>query len=111
MQDATFVPVRFDPGTYRRGDITLPGIDAVAMRDTSGKLWLALVNLDPETPKDIAVAAAGLGVRRAAGEVLTAANVNTINTFAAPDAVVSTLAALSASTPSGMRTSRNQTHP
>ena len=87
MQDATFVPVRFDPGTYHHGDITLPGVDAVAMRDTSGRLWLSLVNLDPTARKEIAVEVAGLGVTRAAGEVLTAPNVNSINTFEAPDTV------------------------
>jgi alpha-N-arabinofuranosidase len=88
MQDATFVPVRFDPGTYHRGDITLPGVDAVAMRDTTGKLWLSLVNLDPHEAREIAVDVAGLQVRSARGEVLTASAVNSINTFEAPDTVV-----------------------
>ena len=87
MQDATFVPARFDPGTYHHGDITLPGVDAVAMRDTAGRLWLSLVNLDPRAAKTVAVDVSGLSVTRAAGEVLTAANVNSINTFEAPDAV------------------------
>ncbi len=88
MQDATFIPVRFDPGTYHHGDITLPGVDAVAMRDTAGRLWLSLVNLDPWSEKEIAIDVSGLGVKRAAGEVLTAPNVNSINTFADPNAVV-----------------------
>jgi alpha-N-arabinofuranosidase len=47
FQDATFVPVKFDAGTYTQGDITLPRIDAIAARDTQGKLWLAVSNLDP----------------------------------------------------------------
>jgi alpha-N-arabinofuranosidase len=46
MQDATFVPVTFDPATTAMATL-LPGVDAVAMRDTAGKLWLSLVNLDP----------------------------------------------------------------
>jgi len=87
MQDATFVPVQFEAGTYQRGDITLPGVDAVAMRDTSGKLWLSLVNLDANDAKMVAVDVSGLNVRRAAGEVLTAPDVNSINTFENPDAV------------------------
>jgi alpha-N-arabinofuranosidase len=87
MQDATFIPVRFDPGTYRHGDITLPGVDAVAMRDTGGRLWLSLVNLDPHTAKDIAIDVTGLGVHRAGGDVLTAPDVHSINTFDAPDTV------------------------
>src|SRR5688572_19113900 len=88
MQDATFVPVAFDAGEYRHGEITLPGVDAVAMRDTAGKLWLALVNLDPREARDIAVDVSGLQVRRAQGDVLTAPAFNSINTFAAPDTVV-----------------------
>jgi alpha-N-arabinofuranosidase len=88
MQDATFIPVAFDAGYYTRGEITLPAIDAVAMRDSGGKLWLSLVNLDPQRARDVSVDVAGLAVRRASGQVLTAPNVNSINTFEAPDMVV-----------------------
>lgn len=87
MQDATFIPVRFEPGSYRHGDIVLPAVDAVAMRDTSGRLWLSLINLDPRQDRAIAIDAAGLDLKRAGGEVLTAPNVNSINTFDAPDTV------------------------
>ena len=33
FQDATFVPVTFDAGTYTQGDITLPRVDAIAAKD------------------------------------------------------------------------------
>ena len=46
FQDATFVPVTFDAGTSKHGEITLPCVDALAARDASGTLWLALTNLD-----------------------------------------------------------------
>ena len=49
FQDATFVPVTFDAGTYTHGDITLPRVDAIAAKDTTGKLWLAITNIDPES--------------------------------------------------------------
>ncbi len=88
MQDATFVPVRFDAGQYVFQDITLPAIDAVAFRDKGGKLWVSLVNLDPTHSREISLDIAGLRVRTAKGEVLTAANVNSINSYAAPGAVV-----------------------
>ena len=48
FQDATFVPVTFDAGTYTHGDITLPRVDAIAAKDAAGKLWLALTNIDPD---------------------------------------------------------------
>ena len=88
MQDATYIPVKFDPGTYRHGDFTLPGVDAAAMRDAEGRLWLSLVNLDPDQPKTVAIEISGLVVRSAQGRVLTAPNVNSINTYDAPETVV-----------------------
>ena len=53
FQDATFVPVAFDAGTYTQGGISLPRVDAIAARDASGKLWLEITNLDPEKPVEI----------------------------------------------------------
>ncbi len=41
FQDATFVPVAFDAGTYTHGAITLPRVDAMAAKDAAGTLWLA----------------------------------------------------------------------
>jgi len=87
MQDATFIPVEFAAGEYRHGKVVLPRLDAVALRDTQGKLWLALVNLDPRETGEVAIAVPGARVRSAEGKVLTAPNVNTVNTFDNPDAV------------------------
>jgi len=50
-------------------------------------LWLSLVNLDPAKPAEIRLAIPGVKAKVAAGTVLTAAKVNTINSFDAPDAV------------------------
>jgi alpha-N-arabinofuranosidase len=87
MQDATFVPAMFDGGTYVHNGITLPGVDAVAFRDVQGGLWLSLVNLDPNTEKEVIIDLSGISVRSARGEVLTGPNVNSINTFEAVNAV------------------------
>ena len=59
FQDATFVPVTFDAGTYTHGDITLPRVDAIAAKDASGTLWLALTNVDPTQPAEIAATPGG----------------------------------------------------
>jgi alpha-N-arabinofuranosidase len=83
FQDAAFVPVKFDGGSYTHGANTMPRVDAVAARDASGKLWLALTNIDPNKPAEFAIA----GSRSAEGQLLTAPNVNTVNSFDAPDAV------------------------
>jgi alpha-N-arabinofuranosidase len=88
FQDATFVPVDFDPGTIHRGGITLPRVDAVAARDASGKLWLEVTNLDPEKPVDVDAQITGMAIKSARGETLTASAVDSVNTFAAPNTVV-----------------------
>ena len=87
FQDATFVPVRFDAGTYTHGDVVLPRVDAIASRDPSGKLWLAVTNLDPNRPVTIEATLSGVTPRTAAGQTLTAPRVDSVNTFDAPNAV------------------------
>lgn len=87
FQDATFVPVSFDAGTYTQGDITLPRIDAIAARDTQGKLWLAVSNLDPVKSASIRADIAGVKAASATGQVMTAPRIDSINTFDAPNAV------------------------
>jgi alpha-N-arabinofuranosidase len=87
FQDATFVPVAFNAGAYTHGDITLPRVDAVAARDTAGKLWLALTNVDPNRPAEIEATLAGVTATAATGETLTAPKVDSVNTFEAPNTV------------------------
>lgn len=87
FQDATLVPVSFDAGTYTSGDLKLPRVDAIAARDTAGKLWLTVTNLDPNRPARIEASFKGVTARTARGQVLTAPRVDSINTFAAPNTV------------------------
>lgn len=87
FQDATFVPVVFDAGTYTQGDVKLPRIDAIAAKDKAGKLWLALTNVDPNQPAEIEVSLSGVSAKSAAGETLTAAKVDSVNTVEAPRTV------------------------
>src|SRR6185437_1674742 len=87
FQDATSVPVTFDAGTYKNGDITLPRVDAIAAKDTKGKLWLAITNLDPNQPVEIDASVSGMNAKSASGETLTAPQVDSVNTFDAPNTV------------------------
>ena len=87
FQDATSVPVSFDAGTYKNGDITLPRVDAIAAKDTKGKLWLAITNLDPNQPVEIDASVSGINAKSASGETLTAPQVDSVNTFDAPNTV------------------------
>jgi alpha-N-arabinofuranosidase len=88
FQDATFVPVAFDAGTYTQGSTSLPRVDALAARDAAGRLWLEITNFDPEKPVTIDAEIAGMTVKPAKGETLTAPAVDSVNTFTAPDTVV-----------------------
>jgi alpha-N-arabinofuranosidase len=87
FQDATFVPVTFDAGTYTHGDVNLPRVDAIAAKDTAGKVWVAVTNVDPNRPATITASLAGLTPRSAAGQTLTASRVDAVNTFEAPTTV------------------------
>ncbi len=79
FQDATFVPITFDAGQAR--------LDAIAAKDTTGKLWLEFTNVDPEHPAEVEVSLSGLAAKGASGETLTAPKVDSVNTFAAPETV------------------------
>jgi alpha-L-arabinofuranosidase len=88
FQDSTFVPVSFEAGTYTHGDIVLPRVDAIAAKDANGKLWLAIMNLDPNQAVEIETSLTGITAKSARGETLTAPKVDSINTFDAPNTVV-----------------------
>ena len=87
FQDATFVPVAFDAGTYTHGDVTLPRVDAIAAKDGAGVLWLALTNIDPTRPVEVSARLAGITPKTVSGETLTAAAVDSVNSFEAPETV------------------------
>jgi alpha-N-arabinofuranosidase len=88
FQDASFVPVKLDAGTYKHGDLELPRLDAIAARDAAGKLWLAVSNVDPVRSASVDINVAGSKVKQAQGETLAAPKVDSVNTFAAPSTVV-----------------------
>lgn len=88
FQDATFVPVTFDAGTYIDNNVTLPRVDAIAARDSAGKLWLEITNLDPHEPIELEASVSGINTKSVTGETLTAAKVDSVNTFDAPNTVV-----------------------
>jgi alpha-N-arabinofuranosidase len=86
FQDATFVPVSYQPGEYREGEIVLPRIDAVAARGQDGNLYLSVSNLHASEATE-AEFGLGAAARSAAGETLTAPAVDSINSFDRPNAV------------------------
>lgn len=68
---------------YVLGDVTLPAVDASAARAADGKLWLSLVNLDPNKAARVTTNLTG----KAGGRLLTAAAIDAHNTFDKPNGV------------------------
>ena len=87
FQDATFLPVMFNAGSYTHGDITLPRVDAIAAKDATGKLWLEVTNIDPNNSVEIEISLNGISAKSASGETLTAPKIDSVNTFDAPNTV------------------------
>jgi alpha-L-arabinofuranosidase len=87
FQDARYLPLQIDAGTWKLGEITLPRVDAIAAKDAEGRVLLAFANVDPTRPATLVVDIAGAAVGSASGETLTAPRVDSINTFDAPGVV------------------------
>ncbi len=88
FQDATYIPLAIDAGTWTQGAISLPRVDAIAAKDAGGRLLLALTNVDPYPFRDDR-----RDHRRAPGSGQPQAKpsprprVDSINTFSEPAAV------------------------
>jgi alpha-N-arabinofuranosidase len=86
-QGATLIPLDLKTADYKLGEKSIPAISASASRDGSGKVHLSLVALDPNQPSHVSVSLSGLPAKNISGRILTAAAINTHNTFNSPDAV------------------------
>lgn len=87
FQGATFLPADIQTPDYSLGDVSIPAVTVTAARDTSGKLQLGLVNLDPKREALVTTDVSGTQVKGASGRVLTAAAMDAHNTVDAPDTV------------------------
>jgi alpha-N-arabinofuranosidase len=86
-QDATSIPVDVTAPNYTVGETAVPYLNASASRDKSGKLHLSIVNLDPNRHAEVSINIIGASGSNITGRVLTAAAMDSINTFDRPDAV------------------------
>ena len=83
FMDATPFPALVAGPVYTRGKASMPTIDASAARGKDGKLYLALVNVSPDTAVRVRTNLTGV----AQGRLLTAPQIDSHNSFDAPDAV------------------------
>ncbi len=87
FQDATSVPISFAAGSYVKGDVSLPRLDAIAAKGKDGKLWIALTTLYPSRAANIELGVIGAKSAHARGETLAAPRVDSVNTFDKPNTV------------------------
>jgi alpha-N-arabinofuranosidase len=86
-QGATLIPVDLTAPQYSLAGTSIPSLHASASRDRAGKLHISIVNLDPNRSAQVSTRILGAAVSNITGRVLTAATINTINTFEKPDAL------------------------
>jgi alpha-N-arabinofuranosidase len=87
FQGATSAPVQIEAPEYKHGEWSMPSVDVSAARSPDGKLYVALLNLDPNNRAIVSARISGINARSAQGRVLTAPTIDAHNTFEHPDAV------------------------
>jgi alpha-N-arabinofuranosidase len=70
--------------SYTHGNVSLPAVDVSAARGTDGKVYLALVNTDPNNRARVTTSIGGIAAKGAVGRILTGPSMDTHNTFDMP---------------------------
>jgi alpha-N-arabinofuranosidase len=88
FQGATSLPLELkNVPQYTLGNSSIPAVSATAARAKDGKVYIALVNANPNKAETVDVNLAGVTVNGVSGQVLTASAMDAHNTFAAPDTI------------------------
>jgi len=87
FQGATVLPVTIRSPDYGEGALRLPMVDGTAARGADGKLYIALVNLDPGRDVDVSLDVIGGASGRVTGRILTATAMDAHNSFDQGDQV------------------------
>ena len=86
-QDATALPVEIQSPWYSKDASNIPAVQASAVRGKDGHLHVGLVNVDPNHSITVTAKISGAALTSAPGRVLTAAAINSHNTFEQPAVV------------------------
>ncbi len=88
FQDARLLALKLqDVPQYQLKEMSVAAISASAAQGKDGKLYLALVNVDPHKAQAVTVTLKGQKVSKAQGQLLTGAAMDSHNTFAKPDSI------------------------
>jgi alpha-N-arabinofuranosidase len=86
-QDATRLPISFTSDKYELNGKTMNAVSVSASKDTSGKIHITLVNIDPNKAQTIETELRGATAKKVSGKVLTSAKINDYNSFDKPNTV------------------------
>ena len=87
FQDATSVPFTINGGEYKQGDQSLPAVTASIAKGQDGKVYIALVNLDPANEAEVTLDFDNGDYSSLVGQILTADAITAKNTFDAKEVV------------------------
>lgn len=85
--DATVLPIEVKSPGYNKDKWAMPSVSASAVRDKAGKVHVGLSNLDPNKAVTVTTTLAGITASGVSGRILTAPEMNALNSFDAPNAV------------------------
>jgi alpha-N-arabinofuranosidase len=86
-QEAKLLNIDLRCEDYVYGNKKIPAISASASVDKDGKVHISLANLNPDKPITITCPVIGDTFKKITGEVLTATQMNSYNSFESPDTV------------------------
>lgn len=90
FRGAIHVPVEMSAPRYRLGEVDVPALHVSTARADDGRLIVGIANLDPHRPATLKIAVQGGRPAHAGGRMLTAARMQTINSFDRPDTIAPT---------------------
>ena len=80
-QDAQLLSVDFENVDYYYGDEKIPQISISASQDENGKIHISICNLNPSQGIKMDFEIRGADVKKIEGKILTASEINAMNTF------------------------------
>jgi len=86
-QDATALAIDIKSPWYNKDAAAMPAVSASAIRDKAGRLHVSLVNVDPNHETTVFAKLSGVTPGSVSGRILTAAAINSHNTFDQPTEV------------------------
>lgn len=85
--DATLLPIDLQCGDYTFADRKIPALNASASKDKDGKIHVSIVNINPDKDYEISVELRGVKATKITGRIITAKDLQALNSFEKPDVV------------------------